>query len=102
MTPLGVKTCGESEFKIFEAKNTSLIQRRRMCIKAKSRKMRFSLKNDPFWDKICGIQLVLNPKNFINVKFGFPAHFYSQKGSSTTMAKFSELNGSYGLNRFNF
>jgi hypothetical protein len=30
MTPLGVKTCGESEFDIFEAKNASLIQGR--CI----------------------------------------------------------------------
>jgi hypothetical protein len=28
LTPLGVKTCGESEFEIFEAKNTFLIQRR--------------------------------------------------------------------------
>ena len=26
------------------------------------------------------IQLFLNPKNFMNVKFGFPAHFYPQKG----------------------
>jgi hypothetical protein len=28
MTPLGVKTCGESEFEIFKAKNASLIQER--------------------------------------------------------------------------
>jgi hypothetical protein len=30
MTPLGVKTYGESEFDIFEAKNASLIQGRRI------------------------------------------------------------------------
>ena len=26
------------------------------------------------------IQLFLNPKNFTNVKFGFPAHFYPKRG----------------------
>src|SRR3569623_1531827 len=38
ITPLGVKTCGESEFDIFEAKNASMIQGRPVCIEAKSRK----------------------------------------------------------------
>jgi hypothetical protein len=51
MIPLGVKTCGETEFDIFEAKNASLIQGRLLCIEAKSSKMRFLPKNDPFWGK---------------------------------------------------
>jgi hypothetical protein len=47
MTPLGVKTCGESEFDIFEAKKRFPDSGRAYCVlKRKVAKMRFLPKND--------------------------------------------------------
>jgi hypothetical protein len=51
MTPLGVKTCGDTKFDIFEAKKPSLIQGRLYILKRKAAKMRFLPKNEPFWGK---------------------------------------------------
>ena len=92
MTPLGVKACEKSEFEIFEAKNTSLIQRRPVYWSEKLQKCDFA----PFGLKMCrkrksvvfrrkyvifskfrvDIQLFLNPRNSYKFPFGFPAHFY--------------------------
>src|SRR4051812_21197336 len=49
MSPLVVKTCGKSEFDIFEAKNTSLIQGS-LCMEAKSHifaNFRFNIQTFP-------------------------------------------------------
>ncbi len=37
------------------------------------------------------IQLFLNPRNFINVKFGFPAHFYPKRGRFQAKIAFLRL-----------
>ena len=52
MTPLRVKTCGESEFDIFEKRFTD--SGKASVLKRKVSKMRFMPKNDHFWDKMCG------------------------------------------------
>ena len=52
MTPIGVKTCGESEFDIFEAKKRFSDSGKAYCVlMRKVAKMRFLPKNDPFGDK---------------------------------------------------
>ena len=58
MTPLGVKTCGESEFDIFEAKKRFPDSGKACVLKRKVAKMRFLPKNDPFWGKnVRGIRI---------------------------------------------
>jgi hypothetical protein len=52
MTPLGVKTGGESEYNIFEAKKRFPDSGKAYCVlKRKVAKKRFLTKNDPFWGK---------------------------------------------------
>ena len=51
MTPLGVKTFGESEFGIFDAKKRFPDSGKACVLKRKVAKMRFLPKNDPFWGK---------------------------------------------------
>ena len=52
MTPLGVKTCGESEFDIFEAKKRFPDSGKAYYVlKRKVAKMRLLPKNDSFWGK---------------------------------------------------
>jgi hypothetical protein len=48
MTPLGVKTCGESEFEILETKNASLIQRRLVYLSEKSQNATFRFNTQAF------------------------------------------------------
>jgi hypothetical protein len=55
MAPLGVKTCAESEFDIFEAKKRFPDAGKVYCVlKRKVSKMRVLPKKDPFKIKICG------------------------------------------------
>jgi hypothetical protein len=55
MILLGVKTCGEFEFDIFEAKKRFPDSGKAYCVlKRKVAKMRFLPKNDSFWVKMCG------------------------------------------------
>jgi hypothetical protein len=96
ITPLWVKTCGEFEFDIFEAKKRFPDSGKVYCYwSEESKKCDFCLKTTPFVVKMCGetksvvfrpkyviysnfrvdIQLLLNPRNFISVKFGFPHMF---------------------------
>ncbi len=52
MTPLGIKTCGESEFDIFEVKRRFPDSGKVYCVlKRKVAKMQFLPKNDPFCGK---------------------------------------------------
>jgi hypothetical protein len=65
MTPPRVKTCGESEFEIFEAKKPRNEYKKRFpdsgkfCVlKRKVAKMRFLPKNNHFWGKnVRGIRI---------------------------------------------
>ena len=56
MTPLGVKTCGESEFDIFEAKKRFPDSGKACVLKRKVAKMRFLPKNGV---KMCGKEKAL-------------------------------------------
>src|SRR6185437_7217402 len=91
-----LKTCGKSEFDIFEAKKRFPDSKKACVLKRKVAKMRFLPENDLFWGKNVrerksvvfrpkyvifsnfrvDIQLFLNPRNFINAKFGFHVCFY--------------------------
>jgi hypothetical protein len=74
MIPLRVKTCGESEFDIFEAKKTLSFLRESLCIEAKSQKIVFSRLFAPIHRLSLKQGSVFR---FENVKFGFPVCFYS-------------------------
>jgi hypothetical protein len=55
MTSLGVKTCGKSEFEIFEAKKRFPDSGNAYCVlKRKAAKKNFCLKTTPFGVKMCG------------------------------------------------
>jgi hypothetical protein len=58
MTPLEVKTCGESEFDVLEEKQrfpdsgkAYYVKKAYYLLKRKIAKMQFLPKNDPFWGK---------------------------------------------------
>ena len=51
MNPVGVKTLGESEFDISEAKQRFPDSEKACVLKRKVEKIAFLPKNDPFWGK---------------------------------------------------
>jgi hypothetical protein len=73
MKPLGVKTCGESEFDIYEAKKCFSDSRKACVLKRKVAKMRFF----DFSLQYSGLTWIREVFFlFENVKFRFPACFY--------------------------
>jgi hypothetical protein len=99
MTHLGIKTCGKSEFDTYEAKKRFLDSGKAYIFK---RKCDFCLKTNFRVD----IQLVLNPRNFINIKFRFPAHFYHKRSrfyaKISFLRLFASVHNTPSLNQGNF